>query len=326
LNLPPPDALERNCSKGFRKYCSRKHIQNKLLTHNSKAFTLSEVLIALVIIGIVTILTVPHFLNNLQDKEFLTASKRINYLISQAVGQLNVSSGITAATSPEDFVNNYLSKVLKLTKVCGYSNHADCGFSTKIKDVKKNKTNLPTLATNLTQKLTGGDGTWNNVNTNGYSFVTLNGYSMMLFYNQNCLDDVTNAYSYGNDRICINILYDINGSKKPNQLTKDIGFTTVLYPTNSKIVTPIPAPEKVQSTTFNNAGENCKKYGKDYRPPNKDELTAMCFNGNLIGMHSYYWSSSSDGITKGWHLYGDSCERTNYLRGNVFPVHCIKNS
>jgi hypothetical protein len=289
------------------------------------AFSLSEVLIALVVIGIVTILTIPHFLNNLQDKEFLTASKRINYLISQAVGSLAVSSGINAATSPEDFVNNYLSKVLKFTKVCGYSNHADCGFSNKIKDVAKNEMDLPSVVTDLGSQIIYGLGTWRQGNTNGYSFVALNGYSMMLFYNQNCLEDVTTDH-YVQDRVCINILYDINGDKKPNQVGKDIGFTTVLYPLNSSTVTPVVAPSNASGGNFNQIGGRCILYRSNYRGPNRDEIAAMYFNGKMIGITSavYYWSASSAGNGLGWTqgFSNGYRNKTSVLHNN--GIRCVK--
>jgi prepilin-type N-terminal cleavage/methylation domain-containing protein len=283
-----------------------------------KGFTLSEVLIALVIIGIVTILTIPHFLNNIQDKEFLTASKRINYLISQAVGSLNVSSGINAATSPEDFVNNYLSKVLKFTKVCGYSNHADCGFTSKIKDIAKNEMDLPTTIIDLN---TGDGNIWRN--TNGYSFVSLNGYSMMLFYNQNCQDDVLINHHVRN-MVCINVVWDINGSKKPNQAGKDIGYTTVLYPTNSQTETPIAAPTDVNTSTYRQASQKCKNYGKGYRVPNRDELASMSFNQKLIGITNSAHLSSSEYCG---HVNFTNCERgggkTSEVIGSL-PLRCIK--
>jgi prepilin-type N-terminal cleavage/methylation domain-containing protein len=302
---PPPDALKLNLHKGF---------------------TFSEILIALVIIGVVTILTVPHFLNNIQDKEFLTSSKRINYLISQAVGSLDISSGITAATSPEDFVNNYLSKVMKFTKICGYSNHSDCGFSGEIKDIAKNKMDLPTSTTNLANGVTSfGEITWGKANTNGYSFVSLNGYSMMLFYNQYCLEDITNEKHYIQDRICINILWDINGSKKPNQVGKDIGFTTVLYPLNSKTQTPIVAPKDANNGSFDQVDEKCKMYGNDYRAPNKDELSSMYFNSKLIKMTSSgYWSNSSAGSGLGWDQHFNTGSREKHEISYSTNIRCIK--
>ena len=306
MNLPPPDALNRNIHNGF---------------------TLSEVLIALVIIGIVTILTVPHFLNNIQDKEFLTASKRINYLISQAVGSLNVSSGITAATSPEDFVNNYLSKVMKFTKVCGYSNHSDCGFSSKIKDVTKTQMNLPTVVTDLQSSITSyGGSTWNKGNKNGYSFVSLNGYSMMLFYNQNCMeDDLNNTYHYAQDRVCVNVLWDINGDKKPNQVGRDIGFTTVLYQSNSIIITPISAPNNANNGTFTTASTKCKTYGNGYRVPNIDEITSMYFNGKLIGITTgSYWSSSFAGNGLGWRQDFPTGVHIKVDVSYTYSIRCIK--
>jgi Tfp pilus assembly major pilin PilA len=290
------------------------------------AFTLAEVLIALVIIGIVTILTVPHFLNNIQDKEFLTASKRINYLISQAVGSLNVSSGITAATSPEDFVNNYLARVMKFTKVCGYSNHADCGFTSKIKDVAKNEMDLPTIATDLQSTIVSyGARTWDKGNKNGYSFVSLNGYSMMLFYNQYCMEDAPNDGHIVQDRICVNVIWDINGDKKPNQVGKDIGFTTVLYPTNSLTVTPLSAPTNANNSPFFQVADKCSEYGSDYRAPNRDELSAMYLNAKLINMTlDTYWSGSFGGGWLGWYLVFTSGTTNRGSANSSMKVRCIK--
>jgi hypothetical protein len=273
----------------------------------------------------VTILTVPHFLNNLQDKEFLTESKRINYLISQAVGSLNVSSGITAATSPEDFVNNYLSRVMKFTKVCGYSNHNDCGFASTIKNIAKNEIDLPTIVTDLGSNITSGEGSWNKSNTNGYSFITLNGYSMMLLYNQYCLDDARNANHYVQDRVCINILWDINGNKKPNQVGKDIGFTTVFYPINSVAATPVSAQTNASNGTFREVGESCRTYGSNYRAPNRDELAAIYFNGKLIGIISGgSWSISQAGSGFGWFQLFDAGYSHKLDISAANPIRCIK--
>lgn len=36
-------------------------------------------------------------------------------------------------------------------------------------------------------------------------------------------------------------VYDLNGSKGPNTVGKDIGFITALYPTDSVVVAPMPA-------------------------------------------------------------------------------------
>ena len=238
---------------------------------------------------------------------------------------MNVSSGITAATSPEDFVNNYLSKVLKFTKVCGYSNHSDCGFSSKIKDVTKTEMNLPTMATGLAQNLTGGEGTWNNANQNGYSFVSLNGYSMMLFYNQNCLEDVTNSEHIAQDRICLNVIWDINGDKKPNQVGKDIGFTTVLYPIGSVAATPVVAPTNASNGNFSQVGDRCRAYGSDYRAPNRDELASMYFNGKLIGITSgAYWSASSAGSGLGWDQSFNTGHRGRFGVSYGNYVRCLK--
>jgi hypothetical protein len=148
----------------------------------------------------------------------------------------------------------------------------------------------------------------------------------MLFYNQNCLEDVTNAEHYVQDRVCINIVWDINGNKSPNQVSKDIGFTTVFYPINSKIVTPVVASTST-SGLFYGVNIQCQKYGKDYKAPSREELASMFINSTLIAReYGCYWSSSSASNTLGWVQ--------NFFTGNSYPdtkghgiaIRCIKNN
>jgi prepilin-type N-terminal cleavage/methylation domain-containing protein len=61
--------------------------------YSRTAFTLAEILIALVIIGVVAALTLPMFLNGTQDKEFTAAREKAVYNIRETVKIISANSG-----------------------------------------------------------------------------------------------------------------------------------------------------------------------------------------------------------------------------------------
>jgi prepilin-type N-terminal cleavage/methylation domain-containing protein len=182
LNLPPPDALERNCSKGFKKYHSQKHIQNKPLIHNLKAFTLAEVLIALVVIGVIAAITVPIALQSHKKTEVETKLKYAYSLINQAVNMAKTKYGGIENwdyTSTEEYVNNYLLPYIKADK------------------------NSSTINTS------------SGIVRATYYIELINGSSFkILSLPVNVLEAATSLYY-------TKITVDINGNKKPNEQGKD---------------------------------------------------------------------------------------------------------
>jgi prepilin-type N-terminal cleavage/methylation domain-containing protein len=94
LNLPPPDAILSNISKAFEecnlgKLFHNRHntnnIQNKILTHNLTAFTLAEVLITLVVIGVIAAITVPTLIQNYKKQEASARIKKFYSTMQQVV-------------------------------------------------------------------------------------------------------------------------------------------------------------------------------------------------------------------------------------------------
>ena len=45
---------------------------------------------------------------------------------------------------------------------------------------------------------------------------------------------------YVAEKVCANFIYDLNGNKGPNTVGKDIGIMSVLYPSDSVVVAPMP--------------------------------------------------------------------------------------
>ena len=177
---------------------------NIVKSHSQKAFTLSEVLITLGIIGVVAAITIPNLVANYQKDQTATKLKQTYSMLSQALnsaagdqggefsslvdyGQISISDS-NAETITSDFVKNNIKPYLSITKDFGFGNSS----------------------------IITGRG--NNRSLNGssndsmyYRIILKNG--TMLFF---CPDT---GGGYFNSMI---IFADINGNKSPNIIGKDI--------------------------------------------------------------------------------------------------------
>ena len=85
-------------------------------------FTLTEILIALAIIGVVSALTLPGLMTNYQEKTFVTQLQTVYNLLSNAAAQLKTDeqvdslaeSSLSSDSGPSAFLQNYFN----LTKLC----------------------------------------------------------------------------------------------------------------------------------------------------------------------------------------------------------------
>ena len=86
-----------------------------------RAFTLSEVLITLGIIGIIAAMTLPSLIGNYRRKEVETRLKRAYSLLNQALLSASVKYGEPKDwpdwNSPEKIVNNYIAPEFNTLKV-----------------------------------------------------------------------------------------------------------------------------------------------------------------------------------------------------------------
>ena len=239
MQLPPPDALERNRSKGFKKYHFSKHIQNKLLTHNSKAFTLAEVLIALVVIGIIAAITVPTIISNVEERERTARVKKVYATLSNAMtrvkadgGDMDFAFADNNISNMKSWYNTYLKKYLVTTKVC--YNQKGCWNSGDTKYLKGS------IATQNQTGICVGDHCLTAILNDG-TFISINTWN--------------NGSIYGistSAPVVMGLLFDINGSKKPNTFGKDI-FVTVF--TEDGFVPAYKGKTKAQ------IDNDCSKYG-----------------------------------------------------------------
>ena len=111
------------------------------------------------------------------------------------------------------------------------------------------KTHIVTL--NLIQGL-ASVATWTDVNgtvhpaesmidTKAAAFETANGESILVYYKPDCTGSLGETnFHYTQNKVCANFIYDLNGTKGPNTVGKDIGALTALYPSDSIVVAPFP--------------------------------------------------------------------------------------
>ena len=292
-----------------------------------KGFTLAEVLITIGIIGVVAAMTLPTVINETRDKEYAAARKKALATIGEAVRLITIQGDIRYAENAGDFVENYLKKQLQIVKTCSNSNLRDCGIETepnKMVSLAEKKMTMPTTINDLAPGMSNGLAI--DPASTSYGFVMSNGYSVNLFYNPSCLSDNKDANHWGQDRVCVNAIYDMNGLGQPNEVGKDIGFVTILYPDVRTIaVAPDVHKQNAASANFDNAGASCTNQNKEYTLPNRDELLAMYYNANLLGITSgYYWSASQASAELGWAQDFHSGGRGRSAKASGGAVRCVR--
>jgi len=186
------------------------------------AFTLAEVLITLLIIGVVASLVVPALINETNKVEYVTKLKKESAVLQQAFKLLaldaggsilnnpnfNCSGSLCETTTSANAMNDFATK-LNVIKNCG--NSQGCLYASPRKNLggSIDISNLDSEWNGIYGKAIWVDGTMMTVN----------------IYNSNC----TNNTNYGSPlinsplyhSICGDIGIDINGESGPNQRGRD---------------------------------------------------------------------------------------------------------
>jgi type II secretory pathway pseudopilin PulG len=230
--------LETNIKTHSKQNLKAQHLQNKLLTRNSKAFTLADVLIALVVSGVIAAITVPTIITNAQERERSAKVKKVYATLSNAMTRVKAAGGDMDFDikdgnddSIKQWFDTYLKPNLITTNIC--YNSSSCWGNQTIKYM--NGTSFGFGSSYITAVLNDG------------TLIELDAYKDYdeRFYSNN---------KYNTDYI--GFLVDINGSKKPNIIGKDI-FAFVWFPYTGL------------TTAFNNTTEeqrnaNCSKTGNGW--------------------------------------------------------------
>jgi prepilin-type N-terminal cleavage/methylation domain-containing protein len=185
LQLPPPDVLERNRNKRFTKS-----------TYKNSGFTLAEVLIALVVIGIIAAITVPTLIQRYQDQAIKSALKKNYSVLKSALDKYQVDNG-ERLLSTDMKMRQLKSKIISYFNVSKDCGDADCYYSTNkdLYNTYNNKRNI------------------NYTNFDDGQFILQDGTFVMIENPDNGNNYTANKY----------ISVDVNGiNKKPNRLGKDL--------------------------------------------------------------------------------------------------------
>ena len=305
----------------------------------SRAFTMAEILLSLTIIGVVAAITLPSLTGNINERTWNTQRKALYARMSQAISLMPAlngygtyetisSSGSTSVidTTAEAFVTEGLSKVLKINNICDSEHLQDCGIPANYVTMGASNSSFPKTLDQMNMYLVGGTAEMD-FDTKAAAFETPNGESIAVFYNPICTTSDFSASSFVQKKMCVNFVYDLNGSKGPNTVGKDIGFISVLYSSDSEVVAPIPVARIIEGEkTQNDAIKACTALDSESRLPNMHELSAIYFNQFFIGTSAQevFWSSSKYDSNRGWRLGFNGGSLEAYSRNNEYKVRCIK--
>ena len=316
---------------------------------------MAEILLSLTIIGVVAAITLPSLTGNINERTWNTQRKALHARMSQAIALMPALNGygtMTEATSSasavdnaaETFITAGLSKVLKINNICDNEHLEDCGFSNKYTDGAASQQNIPKDIKSLNTGIITVSAAIPVQNTKAAAFETANGESILTFYNPNCTSKDVFATAYNNDgtaspgnwagesvkhQVCANFIYDLNGTKGPNTVGKDIGTLTVFYSADPTVVMPM-YPRAVSGTkTQTEASSACRELdGGQYRLPNIEEAIAVYYNRLIystqaFGSNAYVWSGttvdSSNGYVMGFS-HGNKYPRPKSSKLGVFCV------
>ena len=166
-----------------------------------RGFTLAEVLITLVIIGVIAAMTIPTLINKTNKQEDVSRLKKTYSTLAQATNKIIADEGNPKAsiggwaTSTEAVYNMY-KKYLSKAKDC--ANGQGC------------------FANEYYKHLNGGN--YKNLDTSAHHRIVLSDGTLVLFdtTNNTCVRDWD-----GNSDSCAQIWVDINGVKGPNTAGRD---------------------------------------------------------------------------------------------------------
>lgn len=210
--------------------------------YKRNGFTLAEVLITLVIVGVVASLTIPTTINNVQKTQAVARLKKAYSTLVQAVNRSTIDNGHMTiwemgssgdGQAADDFNKKYLTPYLSVMRNCGTSTSGNCNFSFSY----LNSTTMQPL------------------NSSWARFYLADG-TFVATYAQN-----------SGSTVRLQICVDINGQKQPNKMGKDIFLYNLTikesYITEGKIT-----PDGIgydRNTLVSSAAYNCNKAASGVR-------------------------------------------------------------
>ncbi len=191
----------------------------------NNAFTLAELLITLVIVGVIASITLPTLITKINEKVTENQTATFNAKIIKGLNLTKTAGDLNSTySSTKDFLENGLSKHLKISKICGPDELRKCipydNIKYELNDGKEEIAKVSKLTNPSKLKLTGG---FKDIS----AFVLADGTPVIVSYNLNCIDDPDKADTSING--CFAGVYDINGSRRPNKFGTEIKNGKTVY-------------------------------------------------------------------------------------------------
>jgi len=184
-------------------------LEEKPILRRFIAFTVSEILITLVIVGVIAAMTIPTLIQKQQEKQTVVALNKAYSTLSSAYTlavQENGTPdnwGLIGINSGQGAINmlNTLAPYLNIVKNCG--TNANCWKTGTYTDINNNiDLNFDSDVRFAKAELSDG------------SFINI------LIQNPNCTGNMGASISL--QTVCADIWIDINGDKKPNKIGVDL--------------------------------------------------------------------------------------------------------
>ncbi len=180
---------------------------------NNIGFTLVEVLITLIVVGVVSALTLPALITNVSAKIKSNRIENIKLKLRQGTDKLMILEQINGYNSTEDFVKA-LSQHYKISEYCSADKIADYYPYSAITAVdEKGKLNEVLISDLNTPQAFGLK---EDEYSSPVSFITADGVPYIILYKKDCKID-ENDYKIGASAGCIAGIYDWNGTSQPNK-------------------------------------------------------------------------------------------------------------
>ena len=187
---------------------------NLFRTYKKDAFTLSEVLITLLVIGIIAILVVPNVVTNYRTKTWDTTSDKFSSELAAATYEMVQTGKMDGYATTRDFIDE-LTKHMPLRAICDSNHLTDCFTEQFYSD--GNLVNTADIKTSINFGK-------RDYNTEVIGFRTNFGVNGLIAYDSRC---ATSAQSKVQKTGCVSYIIDTNDLKRPNKTKQDIRMANV---------------------------------------------------------------------------------------------------
>ena len=265
------------------------------------AFTLTEVLITLGVIGVVAALTIPVLSQNLKKQAYVTALRKDMSVLTQGFKLMLADSGTDDLRNTEVFGSNWpitMTDSSKNNKINEFSKYFKVSSGSLPFETPKP---LGTISSNLTKSIVYID------------------YGLMIYSSKSspyvCFMLVSGS-KFCTAGTGYPAILDVNGDAKPNTFGRDVFVLTI---NSSGIVTPFN-----KTISSFSANSNCNSCTSLCRGSHMGPCMSSCMSGggNSSGCYSQCWSEATSACNSSCSSECISISQDCNPRANTAGVTC----